>query len=150
MVRSLVALVALSVATMAVPALGARSQPVRISPTPVHLRDTVVFSWRATYGTDNAQDGYRLRFTGPGGDQCRSRTTYTAGLTWPPQDNARYRNHRVQVSVGSRRQPNPPPAVGLSWCPGTYKGRLVFRDYPFGKTAPVVYRFVGTFQFRAR
>ena len=132
----------------AAPGIAARSQPVRVTPSPTHPQDTIRFSWIARYGTDNTLDGYRLRFTGPGGYHCNVKTTYTGGFTWDPQDNARYRTHRVGVSMRSRREDSPPPQANLSWCPGKYTGRLVFRDYPFGKSAPIVYRFVGSFTFR--
>jgi hypothetical protein len=141
----LLVLLALGVA----PVFAARSRPIRVSPRAPHLGDTITFSWLASYGTDNTADGYLVRFTGPGNYHCNTKTKYSAGFTWSPQDNSRYRNHRVKVAVSSRREAQPPPQANLSWCPGLYNGRVVFRDVPFGKTAPIIYRFVGSFRFRA-
>ena len=141
--RCVVRLVVLACAGLlalaALPAFGARSHPVRITPNPAHLRDAITFSWRTRYRSDNSLDGYRVIFSGPGGPHCTHRTSFGG-----------YVGMQTAVTFSSRRDRNPPPQVQLSWCPGSYTGKVDFRDYPFGKTAPIIYRLVGKFRLVVR
>lgn len=93
----------------------------------------------ATYPIRQIKDRYWFIVGGPGGTQCDSTVNDRVGIT-PPR-----RAKTVAVSLPGVRVIGDPNDPGL-WCPGTFSGRVEFRDWQPRRHRYVKHR-IGTFTF---
>jgi hypothetical protein len=111
------------------------SPAVIVRPAKPRIDSRIVVAWRVPEPMDNNGDGYRIRFTGPGGDDCSSTKKYGGGVTWNVRYNHRYERGRAKVAFGPNRATEPPPPglpTDSTWCRGHYSGAVDFVDYPAG------------------
>jgi hypothetical protein len=93
----------------------------------------------ALYPIRQIKDRYWFIVHGPGGRQCDTSVTDRVGIT-PPR-----RAKTVAVSLPGVRVIGDPNDPGL-WCPGTFNGRVEFRDWRPSRHRYVIHR-IGTFSF---
>ena len=96
----------------------------------------------AIYPIRQIKDRYWFIVRGPGGSQCNSSVSDRVGIT-PPR-----RAKTVAVTLPGVRVIGDPNDAGL-WCPGTFSGRVEFRDWRPRRHRYVVRR-IGTFSFQVQ
>ena len=92
----------------------------------------------ATFPIRQTRDRYWFILHGPGGRRCETTVTDRVGIT-PPR-----RAKKVAVDLPGVRIVNSRQIVPGPWCPGSFKGRVEFRDWR-PRIRKYVIRRVGTF-----
>jgi hypothetical protein len=95
----------------------------------------------ALYKIKQIRDRYWFVVTGPGGLECETLVTDRVGVT-PPR-----RAKVVEVDLAGVRVANSEKVVPGPWCPGTFSGRVEYRDYQ-PKRHRIVRHHIGPITFR--
>jgi hypothetical protein len=90
-------------------------------------------------GRAQSFDNYHLIFGGPGGRDCLGRYRFRLGY---PAVRARARMRTVDVPPPGRQVPR---RANARWCPGSYEGRVEFRQPE--RDPPIPFERLGTLRF---
>jgi hypothetical protein len=143
MLRSGVIAAAAAAAALALAAGGGAATTVSVDPSAGTPDTAFHVEVAALYKVRQLRDRYRFIVHGPGGESCEGSVTERVGVIPAPRA-ATAGVDLPGVRVVTKRQVVPGP-----WCPGTFSGRVEFRDWRPKPHRYIVHR-MGLFSFEVK
>jgi len=127
---------------------GEEAASVTVRPVAGGPRTVFTVSTRMIFRPDEDGENYHFILRGPAGRQCERRRTSMIGFTPPEPLPERWSVHYAPSRFYLEPRLRRPRKITKTWCPGTFRGRVEFREPDQGKQNFI--KLVGRFRFTVR